>query len=204
MKKLVILSERNQKILSSYLCLHLTYRNLGILICMYTGIRLGEICALTWEDISLTEGSIYIDKTIQRVQKEHNGKKTMLIIATPKTPSSIRTIPIPNQLLQIIKSSELPQKGYLLTGSTEKYIEPRTYQYHFKKLLQRCKIPETNFHALRHTFATRCVELGFDIKTLSEILGHSSINITLNRYVHPSFDLKKQNMNKMNELISFR
>ena len=93
----------------------------------------------------------------QRVQKEHNGKKTMLIIATPKTPSSIRTIPIPNQLLQIIKSSELPQKGYLLTGSTEKYIEPRTYQYHFKKLLQRCKIPETNFHALRHTFATRCV-----------------------------------------------
>lgn len=203
-KKLVILSERNQKILSSYLCLHLTYRNLGILICMYTGIRLGEICALTWEDISLTEGSIYIDKTIQRVQKEHNGKKTMLIIATPKTPSSIRTIPIPNQLLQIIKSSELPQKGYLLTGSTEKYIEPRTYQYHFKKLLQRCKIPETNFHALRHTFATRCVELGFDIKTLSEILGHSSINITLNRYVHPSFDLKKQNMNKMNELISFR
>ena len=103
-KKLVILSERNQKILSSYLCLHLTYRNLGILICMYTGIRLGEICALTWEDISLTEGSIYIDKTIQRVQKEHNGKKTMLIIATPKTPSSIRTIPIPNQLLQIIKN----------------------------------------------------------------------------------------------------
>lgn len=123
-KKLVILSERNQKILSSYLCLHLTYRNLGILICMYTGIRLGEICALTWEDISLTEGSIYIDKTIQRVQKEHNGKKTMLIIATPKTPSSIRTIPIPNQLLQIIKNSELPQKGYLLTGSTEKYIDP--------------------------------------------------------------------------------
>ena len=77
-KKLVILSERNQKILSSYLCLHLTYRNLGILICMYTGIRLGEICALTWEDISLTEGSIYIDKTIQRVQKEHNGKKQCL------------------------------------------------------------------------------------------------------------------------------
>ena len=203
-KKLVILSEQNQKILSSYLCLNLNYQNLGFLICMYTGVRLGEICALTWEDVSLTEGSIYIHKTMQRIQREHDGKKTMLIIANPKTPSSVRIIPIPDQLLQIIKSSNLPRKGYLLTGSTEKYMEPRNYQYHFKKLLQRYKIPETNFHTLRHTFATRCVELGFDIKTLSEILGHSNINITLNRYVHPSFNLKKQNMNKVDKLITVK
>lgn len=95
-------------------------------------------------------------------------------------------------------------QGYLLTGSYERYIEPRNYQYHFKKILQQCKIPQTNFHTLRHTFATRCVELGFDVKTLSEILGHSNINITLNRYVHPSFNLKKQNMNKMNKLIAVK
>ena len=203
-KKLVILSGRNQKILSTYLCLNLTYRNLGLLICMYTGIRLGEACALSWEDISLTEGYIYIHKTMQRIQKEHNGKKTMIIITEPKTQSSIRTIPLPRQLIQLIKSSKLPMQGYLLTGSYEKYIEPRSYQYHFKKILQQCKIPQTNFHTLRHTFATRCVELGFDIKTLSEILGHSNINITLNRYVHPSFDLKKQNMNKINKLIAVK
>ncbi len=203
-KKLVVLSGRNQKILSTYLCLNLTYRNLGLLICMYTGIRLGEACALTWEDISLTEGYIYIHKTMQRIQKEHNGKKTMIIITEPKTQSSIRTIPLPRQLIQLIKSSKLPMQGYLLTGSYEKYIEPRSYQYHFKKILQQCKIPQTNFHTLRHTFATRCVELGFDIKTLSEILGHSNINITLNRYVHPSFDLKKQNMNKINKLIAVK
>lgn len=98
-KKLVVLSGRNQKILSTYLCLNLTYRNLGLLICMYTGIRLGEACALTWEDISLTEGYIYIHKTMQRIQKEHNGKKTMIIIAEPKTQSSIRTIPLPRQLI---------------------------------------------------------------------------------------------------------
>ena len=203
-KKLVVLSGRNQKILSTYLCVNLTYRNLGLLICMYTGIRLGEACALTWKDISLTEGYIYIHKTMQRIQKEHNGKKTMIIIAEPKTQSSIRTIPLPRQLIQLIKSSKLPMQGYMLTGSYERYIEPRNYQYHFKKILQQCKIPQTNFHTLRHTFATRCVELGFDVKTLSEILGHSNINITLNRYVHPSFNLKKQNMNKMNKLIAVK
>ena len=203
-KKLVILSNRNQQILSTYLCLNLTYRNLGLLICMYTGIRLGEICALTWEDVSLTEGCIYINKTMQRIQKEHGDKKTMILIAAPKTASSIRTIPLPRQLIQIIKNIPLPLDGYLLTGSREKYVEPRSYQYHFKKVLKQCGIPKTNFHTLRHTFATRCVELGFDIKTLSEILGHSSINITLNRYVHPSFDLKKQNMNKINKLIAVK
>lgn len=203
-RKLVILSNQNQKILSAYLCLNLTYRNMGLLICMYTGIRLGEICALTWEDVSLTEGCIYITRTMQRIQKEHNGKKTMVLITSPKTASSIRTIPLPRQLIQIIRSSQLSLEGYLLTGSNEKYIEPRNYQYYFKKILEQCGIPKTNFHTLRHTFATRCVELGFDIKTLSEILGHSSINITLNRYVHPSFDLKKQNMNKINKLIAVK
>ena len=203
-KKLVILSSRNQEILSSYLCLNLTYRNLGLLICMYTGIRLGEACALTWEDVAIKEGFIYINKTMQRIQKEHDGKKTMVIVAEPKTESAIRTIPLPGQLIQIIKSSKLPKTGYLLTGSFEKYIEPRNYQYYFQKVLRQCGIPKTNFHTLRHTFATRCVELGFDIKTLSEILGHSNINITLNRYVHPSFDLKKQNMNKINKLIAVK
>lgn len=203
-KKLAVLSGRSQKILSAYLCLNLTYRNLGLLICMYTGIRLGEACALTWEDISMTEGCIYITKTMQRIQKEHDGKKTMIIIAEPKTECSIRTIPLPRQLIQIIKSSKLKRTGYLLTGSCEKYIEPRNYQYHFQKILRQCGIPKTNFHTLRHTFATRCVELGFDIKTLSEILGHSSINITLNRYVHPSYELKKQNMNKINKLIAVK
>ena len=89
-----------------------------------------------------------------------------------------------------------------MTGKTNSCVEPRTLQYHFKKILQKSRIQEANYHALRHTFATRCIELGFDIKSLSEILGHASVNITLNRYVHPSMEMKRDNMEKLSELIA--
>ena len=101
-----------------------------------------------------------------------------------------------------MESTGKKDRGYLLSGNSEKVIEPRSMQYHFKKVLRHCQIREANYHCLRHTFATRCVELGFDVKSLSEILGHASVNITMNRYVHPSMELKRKNMSKLSGLMT--
>lgn len=141
---------------------------------------------------------------MQRLQRENNGKKTLIVITEPKSECSIRTIPLPKPLCTIIKEIFRNQTGFLLTGSTTKYIEPRNMQNYYRKILKINAIKKGNFHMLRHTFATRCVEIGFDIKSLSEILGHSSINITMNRYVHPSMDLKRKNMDKLSELLAVK
>ena len=172
--------------------------NLGVLLCLYTGLRLGEICALKWKDIYLEEQYMYIHATMQRLQTKDNysEKKTGIIISTPKSSCSMRQIPFPDDISRLLKKYKCPRESFFLTG-TEQYIEPRTMQNRFKLLLKSCNIRETNFHTLRHTFATRCVELGFDVKSLSEILGHANVNITMNRYVHPSMELKKRNMNKL-------
>lgn len=135
---IVVLSASDQRILCKYLFEHKSHRNLGILICLFTGIRVGELCALKWEDVSLEKKNVYVHKTMQK---------------------------------------------------------------HFRLIQQKCGLDPVKFHSLRHTFATRCVELDFDIKSLSEILGHATVNITLNRYVHPSMELKQQNMQKMSALM---
>lgn len=175
----------------------------GVLVCLYCGLRIGEICALTWNDIDLDNKLLHVNKTMQRIQVESHEKKTMIIIDSPKSDCSIRDIPLPKVIIDLLRK-EKQTSGYLLTGSPEKYIEPRTMENRFKKLLEKCGISNGNFHALRHTFATRCVELGFDIKSLSEILGHASVNITLNRYVHPSIEIKRSNMDKLNELFAVK
>ena len=175
----------------------MSLKNIGILICLYTGLRVDEICALHWNDISLKEKTLYIHQTLQRLQNENiNGKKTSLILSTPKSSCSIRTIPLPDDIAVVLDNFPCKKEGYLLTG-TDSCIEPRTMQNHFKHVLKEATIEETNFHTLRHTFATRCVEAGFDIKSLSEILGHSNVNITMNRYVHPTLELKRQNMQRL-------
>lgn len=200
-----ILSPNEQERLCHYLYTEHNPRNLGILICLFTGIRIGELCALKWEDISLDEKTIYIHQTMQRIQTQGDSKqKTKVVVSTPKSSCSIRTIPIPDNLFHIITDYHSNLKGYVLTGSEVMYVEPRTMQNHFKRVLLKSKISSANFHALRHTFATRCVELGFDVKSLSEILGHASINITLNRYVHPSMELKRQNMQKLSALFAVK
>lgn len=179
--------------------------NLGILICLYTGIRLGEVCALTWRDISNTEQILFITKTMQRLQIPNAGeKKTKIVISTPKSECSIRSIPLPDSIYELLERNRRGNDAYVLTGVSGKYIEPRTMENRFKKVLSKAEIDDANFHALRHTFATRCVELGFDIKSLSEILGHASINITLNRYVHPSMELKQKNMNMLSDLFAVK
>lgn len=204
-KPMRILSIAEQQKLSSFLCRDLTLINLGILVCLYTGIRIGEICALKWEDISFDEKYLYVDKTMQRIQNQENSiNKTSILISEPKSGCSIRRIPLPDNIFQLIVSARCPGSTYFLTGQTSVFVEPRSLQNHFKAAIKACNIKDANFHALRHTFATRCVELGFDVKSLSEILGHASVNITLNRYVHPSMELKQRNMDMLSELFTVR
>ncbi len=204
-KEMCVLHLTEQKILCEYLSDHISERNIGILLCLFIGLRIGEICALKWEDISLTEKTIHVHHTIQRIQIEGNSnKKTKVIITTPKSKCSIRTIPIPDNIINILNKISPNQCGFLLTGTEKKYVEPRTMQNHLKKVLESASLRSVNFHALRHTFATRCVEVGFDIKSLSEILGHANVNITMNRYVHPTMDLKRDNMQKLSTLFAVK
>ncbi len=201
-KELEVLTEDEQKKLVNYIKQTVTYENIGILLSLYSGLRIGEICALKWQDIDINSGTISITKTMQRISVADNKSdiKTAVITDTPKSQKSIRTIPIPDFLKTELKrlSKNCLPSAYVLTASETKYTEPRTYQYKFKKYLEQAGIRNINFHALRHTFATRAIEQNIDIKVLSEILGHSTINFTLERYVHISLSFKKQNIEKLN------
>ena len=166
---------------------------------MSSFIRIGELCALTWGQIHLTEGEIFVTRTLQRLQDmSHSaGNRTRIIISTPKSACSLRAIPLPDFLVRWLKPFRSSEDVFFLTGRSDKFVEPRSLENHLKKVLIQNGIRPVNFHALRHTFATRCVEAGFDLKSLSEILGHSKVNITLNCYVHPSYELKKSCMEKL-------
>jgi integrase len=202
-KEMRVFTKKEQASLEKYLCTNTDESKLGILICLYTGLRVGEICALRWGDISLDNNTLNVSRTVQRVQNigELSSRKTDLLISEPKSICSNRTIPLPSCLISSLeKFKPSSSDAYILTDQIERYIEPRTYQYRFKSYITASGIRDANFHCTRHTFATRCVELGFDIKSLSEILGHSNVHITLNRYIHPSFDMKQSNMNKLTYL----
>ena len=179
-----IFNQKEHEQLTSYLSSHSSYRNLGILLALFTGIRVGELCALTWENIHLDCGTITICQTMQRVENTNfksrrTDMKTRVIITSPKSSSSIREIPLPTFLIDILKKTPHSERGFLLSDSEDIFIEPRNLQTHFKTVLKGAGIENANFHTLRHTFATRCVELGFDIKSLSEVLGHANVNICL-------------------------
>jgi integrase len=200
-----IISRREQTVLEDYLYKDLDLYKLGILVCLYTGLRIGEICALQWENISISKSVISVTQTIQRVKNTDNqmSAKTKILIDTPKSKSSVRDIPVPNFVVDYLKSfkpENRSKQAYFLTGLESKFIEPRTYQILFAKYIKSSGITPVNFHATRHTMATRCVEAGFDIKSLSEILGHSNVSTTLNRYVHSSFEQKRKNMMKLERI----
>ena len=186
-KEMRVLSSQEQTILERFLLQETNSYKLGILISLYTGIRIGELCALQWEDVHLDR--IIINKTVQRLK---DGNKTVLSVTPPKTSSSVRDIPIP-QFLKIFLES-FRGKGSVVKNRKGNSVEPRLMQMTFEKYINECGLGKTNFHALRHTFATRCVESGFDIKSLSDILGHSDVKTTLNRYVHSTMNQKKKNM----------
>ena len=197
-KEIQILSNKEKQKLEKYCIEQNSLKSLGILICLNTGLRIGEVCALRWENIDFESKKIHIEKTIERIySKEEN--KTIVIIDTPKSITSVRTIPINSKLYNILKQIRGKSKktDFVLAGSSEHYVEPRNYQYHFKEILKRNKVKKYKFHTLRHTFATNCIEAGMDIKSLSEILGHADVSITLNIYVHSSDKIKRKYLEKI-------
>lgn len=196
-KEMRVFSLEEQKKLVSFLIKDLDISKCGILLSLYTGIRLGELCALKWENVSAEKKSIEIKKTVQRLRTNNGKNKTGLFLTEPKSDTSSRVIPLPAFLSELLFQFRSESANFILSESSEHCPDPRTVQYKFKRYLSECGILDANFHVLRHTFATRCVELGFEIKSLSEILGHSSVTITLNRYVHSSLKLKTDNMNKL-------
>jgi integrase len=194
-----VLSKTNHKKIMNYVQEHFTFKNLGIYICLSAGIRIGEICALTWENIDTDTGVIHIRKTIQRIYIIGDSERhTELILDSPKTKNSIRDIPMSRDLLKMLKPIKkvMNSSFYVLTNDM-KPTEPRTYRNYYKRLMKELEMPELKFHGLRHSFATRCIESNCDYKTVSVILGHSNISTTLNLYVHPNMEQKKKCIDQM-------
>lgn len=198
-RDLKVLTHNEQKTMMNFLANHFSFRNLGIYICLCTGLRIGEICALKWGDIDIHSRLIKVSRTIERIYIAATGRKhTKLVIGKPKTASSQREIPINGSLLNTLRPVmrlACPD-GYVLSN-TEKPLEPRIYRRYYKLLMTRLGMPVMKFHGLRHTFATRCIESNCDYKTVSSILGHSSISTTLNLYVHPDITQKRKCIDKM-------
>lgn len=177
----------------------ITPDKLLIYITLYTGLRIGEACALRWDDIDLESKAIYVRQTVSRKWEINNGvKHSVLTIDTPKTKASLRCIPICSKLYTILKHFPYKrQHGFILATADNQFTSPRTFEYKYKKVLKSCGLCPVNYHCLRHTFATRCVEKGVDIKSLSEILGHANASITLNTYVHSSLEMKRIQLEKI-------
>ena len=169
---------------------------IAVRLCLYAGLRLGELCALRWTDIDFEDMSLTVNRTVQRIAVPGHITKTILMETAPKSESSRRTIPLTPELLELL--SRLKGEQPYVFGQ-EKPLESRTMQYQFKKLLHKAGIDNRNFHTLRHTFATNCVENGMDVKALSELLGHSDVKITLNRYVHPTMDSKRRQIGSLSD-----
>ncbi len=189
------LTTKQQKKLESYVYSVRTPKLFGFIICLYTGIRVGELLALTWNDIDLKSGILYIRKTCNDDYGVGGYKKE---IDSPKTASSKREIPLSKQLVSVLKEQKKQSKSeYVISGANGKIISKRSYQNTFGVVLKRLKIPHMGLHALRHTFATRALECGMDVKTLSEILGHTNAAMTLNVYAHSLPQHKRNMMNKV-------
>ena len=195
-----LLVDSEQNILTKNLMGNLDLTSIGILLSAATGIRIGELCALKWSDFDFEKSTVTVNRTMQRI-RNRDGQGTKIIITSPKSRTSVREIPIPEFLKNTLSKIRTNADSYVLSG-TSKLVEPRTMQYRFKNILKKLNLPQVNFHSLRHMFATKCVALGIDVKTLSEILGHSSVKITLDRYVHSSMERKQSCMKRFSEFIA--
>ena len=196
---LPILTKAHQKKLMDYLKDNFTFPNLGILVCLSTGLRIGEVCVLKWSDINMDTGLLHVNRTIERIYIVDSDKPhTEIVINTPKTKNSLREIPLSKELVRIFKSlMKVVNKDYYVLTNNTKPTEPRTYRNYFNKLLKQLDIPRLKFHGLRHSFATRCIESHCDYKTVSVLLGHADISTTLNLYVHPNEEQKRSCIDKM-------
>lgn len=183
--------------LEKYIKLNMDETALGVLLSLKTGLRISEVCALKWSDIDLINHELHIKSTVSRVKSDKDISKTKLIIDVPKTRSSTRDIPICNELFDpLIYMYNRRHSEYVVSDNSD-FVSPRTFEYRYHKLLKNYGVESINYHALRHTFATRCIEVGMDAKTLSEILGHSNVSITLNTYVHSSMKRKREQLEKL-------
>lgn len=192
-----VFSDKDRKKMEKYCIQSKEIRDLGVLISLYTGLRIGEVCALKWSDIDFEKKYIKVNHTLQRVYV--NKRETKVLYDRPKTKKSIRKIPMAKVLYEKLKeiSKKYDNEAFVLTGSTKRYYEPLGYRYIYRKILKKCDIEYKRYHQLRHTFATRCIKVGMDVKSLSEVLGHANVSITLNIYVHSSFETKNKFINKL-------
>lgn len=198
-KVLDVLSVTNHRKILNHIQSHFTFMGLGIYISLSTGLHIGEICALKWSDINVTDGILTVNRTIERIYIIEGEKKhTELVINTPKTKNSCREIPMNKELLGMLKPlKKVVNDDYYILTNDERPTEPRTYRNYYKRLMEKLDIPKLKYHGLRHSFATRCIEVGCDYKTVSVLLGHSNISTTLNLYVHPNMEQKKRCIDKV-------
>lgn len=198
-QELEVLSIANQRRIMRYVVNNFTFRNLGIYICLTTGMRIGEVCALKWSDINLQAETISMRRTIERIYViEGSERHTELVIGTPKTKNSVREIPMSRELVKMIRPlKKVMNDDFFVLTNEARPTEPCTYRSYYKQLLKELDIPSLKFHGLRHSFATRCIESRCDYKTVSVILGHANISTTLNLYVHPNMEQKKKCISRM-------
>ena len=190
-----VLTEDEQARLLTILGPKPTGKNLGILLSLRTGLRVGEVCALKWGDISADCSRLDVRRTVQRISDQDGS--TRLCFGAPKSSNSMREIPLSPALGELLRQTRGDDAAFVVSGCPDAPVEPRTMQRHFKTVLRHAEIRDLNFHVLRHTFATRCVEKGFDVKSLSMILGHADVKTTMNIYVHPSFERLQDMMSSM-------
>ena len=198
-KEMRVLSREEQRRFVRFLLADMDCCKFGLLLALSTGVRIGELCALQWGSIDLRERTVRIAATLQRLRNmDAQGEaRTRIVTGEPKSGTSARTIPLLNDMTDLCKHMYPGDPAaYILTGTAD-YMEPRTLQYRIEKYTRACGLEGIHAHTLRHTFATRAVEVGFEIKSLSEVLGHATTTITLERYVHSSMELKRSNMNKL-------
>ena len=189
-----LLTDREQTVLKQHIDSCRDTTSLGAAFSLYMGMRIGEICALRWEDIDLEKRILTVSRTIRRIQTDDPNNKTKIVISTPKSESSRREIPIPDSMMSFLQEKTGKAADYILTGS-DKPLEPRSMQYRFARLLKRLGFPSVHFHSLRHIFSCRALASGTDVKTLSELLGHGSTELTLKFYAHSSLNRKIECMN---------
>lgn len=199
-RPLPTLSLNHQRILMRHLIERPTPQNIGVLLALCTGMRIGEVCALKWEDVDFKQKTITVKHTVGRVYN-CELKSTELLHSSPKTKNSCREIPISKPLFQALKAVRKQSQSSYVLGISLQSKEPRSYRDYFGRMLKRLNIPHLAFHGLRHTFATRCIESQCDYKTVSVILGHSNVATTLNLYVHPNLKQKKRCIDRMNKSL---
>lgn len=200
-KKVMSFSVAEQKKLEKYIRTKGKPQHFGILLCLYSGLRIGELLALTWQDVNWKENTIYVNKTYHDTP---NLRNPAVHITPPKTASSCRVIPVPRQLMPFLRAQKKRSVSEYVVerGETGGRVSVRSYQRTFETLQKVLSIPRKNFHALRHTFATRALECGMDVRTLSELLGHKNVAMTLNRYVHSLTEHKRSMMNKLGKNLA--